>query len=116
LCLARDADLYLLDEPSAYLDVDRRVQLAKQLRTFAEHAETSVMVIDHDLLLLDYVSDRAMVFEGTPGVEGHGNGIEPTRAGVNRFLQQVGVTFRRDPDTGRPRANKPGSQKDEEQR
>ncbi|MDY6769202.1 MAG: ribosome biogenesis/translation initiation ATPase RLI [Candidatus Nanohaloarchaea archaeon] len=48
LALARDADLYLLDEPSAYLDVDRRVQLAKQLRTFVEKEETACVVVDHD--------------------------------------------------------------------
>jgi ATP-binding cassette subfamily E protein 1 len=112
LALARDADVYLLDEPSAYLDVDRRVQLAKQLRTFVEKNETAVMLIDHDLLLLDYVCDRAMVFDGDPGVAGHGHAPEPIRDGVNRFLETIDLTFRRDPNTGRPRANKPGSQKD----
>lgn len=116
LCLARDADVYLLDEPSAYLDVDRRVQLAKQLRSFVEKTETSCMLIDHDLLLLDYVSDRAMVFEGNPGNTGIGRAPENIRDGVNRFLKTMNITFRRDPNTGRPRANKPGSQKDQEQK
>lgn len=116
LSLARDADVYLLDEPSAYLDVDRRVSLAKQIRRFVEKQETSVMVIDHDLLLLDYVSDRAMVFEGDPGVNGIGRSPENIRDGVNRFLQTMNITFRRDPNTGRPRANKPDSQKDREQK
>ncbi len=116
LCLARDADIYLLDEPSAYLDVARRVALAKQLRSFAEHTEDPVMVIDHDLLLLDYVADRTMVFEGDPGISGHADGIVPVREGVNEFLATMHVTFRRDPNTGRPRANKPGSQKDREQK
>jgi len=35
---------------------------------------------------------------------------------MNTFLEEVGITFRKDPDTGRPRANKPGSQKDQDQR
>ncbi|MDY6774141.1 MAG: ribosome biogenesis/translation initiation ATPase RLI, partial [Candidatus Nanohaloarchaea archaeon] len=104
LALARDADIYLLDEPSAYLDVDRRVSLAKQIRGFVEKEETSCMVIDHDLLLLDYVSDRAMVFEGIPGKEGHGTEIRGAEEGINRFLETMEVTFRRDPETGRPRA------------
>ncbi|MCJ7478792.1 MAG: ribosome biogenesis/translation initiation ATPase RLI [Candidatus Nanohaloarchaeota archaeon QJJ-7] len=116
LALARDADIYLLDEPSAYLDVDRRVSLAKNLRTFVEKEETSCMVIDHDLLLLDYVSDRAIVFEGNPGEEGYGTEPRGAEAGVNQFLETMEVTFRRDPETARPRANKPGSRKDREQR
>ncbi|MDY6776633.1 MAG: ribosome biogenesis/translation initiation ATPase RLI [Candidatus Nanohaloarchaea archaeon] len=116
LALSRDADLYLLDEPSAYLDVDRRVSLAKQIRSFVENEETSCLLIDHDLLLLDYVSDRAMVFQGTPGKEGVGNSPESEEKGLNRFLSDMGITFRTDPETGRPRANKPGSQKDREQK
>ncbi|MFB6294181.1 MAG: ribosome biogenesis/translation initiation ATPase RLI, partial [Candidatus Nanohaloarchaea archaeon] len=115
LALARDADLYLLDEPSAYLDVDRRVQLAKELRRFVEREETACMVIDHDLMLLDYVADRAMVFEGEPGVRGEATAPISAEDGINRFLATMDITFRRDPDTARPRANKPGSQKDSEQ-
>ncbi|MDY6762070.1 MAG: ribosome biogenesis/translation initiation ATPase RLI [Candidatus Nanohaloarchaea archaeon] len=114
--LGRDADMYLLDEPSAYLDVDRRVQLAKQLRTFVEAEETACMVIDHDLMLLDYVADRSIVFHGEPGVEGRATAPLGAADGINRFLADIGITFRRDPDTGRPRANTPGSQKDEEQK
>ena len=74
------------------------------------------MVIDHDLLLLDYIADRGMVFKGEPGE--HGEAAEPVKIGdaMNSFLEEVDITFRKDPDTGRPRANKPGSQKDREQR
>ncbi len=116
LALARDADLYLLDEPSAYLDVDRRVSLGAQLRGFVERTGAPCLVIDHDLLLLHYVADRAMVFEGEPGSAGVGRSPQPVRDGIDRFLETVGVTFRRDPNTGRPRANKPGSRKDREQK
>ncbi len=116
LALARDADAYLLDEPSAYLDVDRRMSLATRLRAFVERTDAPCLVIDHDLLLLNYVSDRAMVFEGEPGNRGVGRSPRPVREGLDRFLQSVGVTFRRDPNTGRPRANKPGSRKDREQK
>lgn len=116
LALARSADVYLLDEPSAYLDVDRRMSLATRLRAFVEREGVPCLVIDHDLLLLNYVSDRAMVFEGDPGTSGLGRSPQPVREGINRFLKTVGVTFRRDPTTGRPRANNPGSQKDREQK
>ena len=116
ICLAKDADVYLLDEPSAYLDVESRVELGKTLKRFARKTEKPLLVIDHDLLLMDYIADRAMIFSGEPGVSGHAT--EPMMIGkaMNEFLEEVDLTFRKDPDTGRPRANKPGSQKDQQQR
>ena len=116
ICLAKDADVYLLDEPSAYLDVESRVELGKTLKRFARKTEKPLLVIDHDLLLMDYIADRAMIFSGEPGVSGHAT--EPMKIGkaINEFLEEVDLTFRKDPDTGRPRANKPGSQKDQQQR
>jgi len=116
LALARDADVYLLDEPSAYLDVRQRTALGSTLRDFVERTGSPCLVIEHDLLLLDYLSDRAMVFEGEPARRGIGRTPQPVRDGINRFLETVGVTFRTDPDTGRPRANKPGSRKDGKQK
>ncbi|AOV94861.1 hypothetical protein AQV86_02955 [Nanohaloarchaea archaeon SG9] len=116
ICLARDADIYLLDEPSAYMDVESRVELGKALKRFARKTGKPLMVIDHDLLLLDYIADRGMVFTGEPGKTG--KTTEPMKIGdaMNEFLEEVDITFRRDPETGRPRANKPGSQKDKEHR
>lgn len=116
LTLARNADVYLLDEPSAYLDVDWRMSLATQLRAFVKRENTPCLVIDHDLLLLNYLADRAMVFEGDPSTSGIGRSPQPVPDGLNRFLKTVGVTFRQDPNTGRPRANKSNSQKDREQK
>jgi ATP-binding cassette subfamily E protein 1 len=116
LALARDADVYLLDEPSAYLDVEQRAALATTLRQFVKRGDAPCLVVDHDLLLLDYLADRAMVFEGEPGSEGVGRSPQTVESGLDRFLRRVDTTFRRDPDTGRPRANKPGSQKDREQK
>lgn len=116
ICLSKDADVYLLDEPSAYLDVEARVDLGRMLKRFARKTEKPMLVIDHDLLMLDYIADRGMVFTGEPGVEG--SSTEPKKIGdaMDLFLKEVDLTFRKDPDTGRPRANKPGSQKDREQR
>ena len=116
LALARDADAYLLDEPSAYLDVEQRTSFAAALRQFVDQTDAPCLVVDHDLLLLDYLSDRTMVFEGVPGTSGVGRSPQSVEDGIDQFLQTVDVTFRKDPDTGRPRANKPGSQKDREQK
>ena len=112
-CLAKNADVYLLDEPSAYLDVDQRLAVAKILKTRSENS--SVLVIDHDLLFLSYLSDRAMVFTGIPGKIGKAECMS-VKDGFNTFLKEVGVTFRKDVETNRPRANKLGSQKDTKQK
>ncbi|MEF8880346.1 MAG: ribosome biogenesis/translation initiation ATPase RLI [Candidatus Nanohaloarchaea archaeon] len=116
ICLSRNADAYLLDEPSAFLDVESRVKLGKTLKRFSRKEDKPLLVIDHDLLLLDYISDRGIVFTGEPGITGESTKPLKIEKALNKFLKEVDVTFRRDPSTGRPRANKPGSQKDEKQR
>jgi len=115
-CLSQDADLYLLDEPSAHLDVEQRMMAAKVMRRFAESAEKSVLVVDHDIYLIDLLSEKLMVFEGEPGIHGVVHPPSKMRAGMNRFLAGIGITFRRDEDTHRPRVNKPGSRLDRAQK
>lgn len=114
--LLKESDLMLFDEPSAFLDVEQRLRVAKLLRNRTESMEIPCFVVDHDLQFLDAISDRVMVFEGKQGVKGHGLSPAPLKEGMNKFLKALGITFRRDPQTGRPRANKPGSQKDQEQK
>ncbi len=116
LCLAREAEVYLLDEPSAYLDVEQRLRVARMIRRVMEKREALAIVVDHDILFIDYISDRAMVFSGEPGVRGQATPPLDMRSAMNTFLRGMGITFRRDPETGRPRANKPGSVKDREQK
>ncbi len=116
LCLGRDADLYLLDEPSAHLDANARMEAAKAIRRTMEANEKSAFVIDHDVYFIDIVSDSLLVFEGEGGVKGKATGPFNLRTGMNRFLSGVNVTFRRDHDSRRPRINKNESRKDREQR
>jgi len=115
-CLSKRANIYLLDEPSAYLDVEERLKLAKYLKKFAEDNEVSVLVVDHDILLIDYLSDELMVFSGESGREGYASRPLELKEGMNKFLKEMNITLRRDPETGRPRVNKAGSVKDREQR
>jgi ATP-binding cassette subfamily E protein 1 len=114
-CLSRDADLYILDEPSAHLDVEQRVKVTRMIKHHAEGKEEGILVIDHDIYLIDMISERILVFEGEPGVLGTAAGPFDMRTGMNRFLRELGVTFRRD-QSGRPRINKPGSFLDREQK
>jgi ATP-binding cassette subfamily E protein 1 len=114
-CLARDADVYILDEPSAHLDVEQRVKVTRIIKHHAEGKEVGIMVIDHDIYLIDMISERILVFEGEPGVSGTAAGPFRMRDGMNRFLDALNVTFRRD-QSGRPRINKPDSFLDREQK
>lgn len=116
LCLGKDAELYLIDEPSAYLDVDQRMVAAKTIRRVMEKKGRSALVVDHDVYFIDVLCDSLMVFGGNPGRSGDGAGPFDLREGMNRFLKSVDITFRRDRETLRPRVNKPGSRLDREQR
>ena len=116
VCLGREADLYLLDEPSAHLDANARMEAAKAIRRTMEANEKSAFVIDHDVYFIDIVSDSLLVFEGEGGVQGKAMGLYSLREGMNRFLKDVNITFRRDHDSKRPRINKAESRKDREQR
>ncbi|MBI4152060.1 ribosome biogenesis/translation initiation ATPase RLI [Candidatus Woesearchaeota archaeon] len=115
-CLSQDAQLFLLDEPSAYLDVEQRLVISKVIKTVAQERDVAILVVDHDLLFMDYISDRLVVFSGTPAQNGLLRGPFPLEEGMNAFLRELGITLRRDPVSHRPRINSPGSVKDREQR
>jgi len=115
-CLQQDADLYLLDEPSAYLDSEQRLILSKVIRDFVEQKNSSALIVDHDLLFIDYISDRLIVFEGKPAIDGNVTGPFEMEDGMNKFLKELGITLRRDPETYRPRVNKLDSRLDREQK
>ncbi len=116
LALAREADIYLIDEPSAYLDSNQRMEAARTIRRVIEKSGRSGMIVDHDVYFIDMVSDSIMVFSGEPSVKGKGEGPMGMREGMNMFLRGVDITFRRDNDTNRPRINKKDSRLDREQK
>ncbi|MFB6179498.1 MAG: ribosome biogenesis/translation initiation ATPase RLI [Halorientalis sp.] len=115
-CLSKDADLYLLDEPSAHLDVEQRVMATSAIRRYAENHDATALVIDHDIYMIDLLSDRLLVFDGEPAEHGHASTPTSMRDGMNEFLGNLDITFRRDERTKRPRVNKPGSQLDRQQK
>ena len=115
-CLMQDADLYLLDEPSAYLDSEQRLLLSKVIKDFVEQKGASALIVDHDLLFVDYISDKLIVLEGNPAVDGNVTGPFEMEDGMNKFLKELNITLRRDPETNRPRVNKLNSRLDREQK
>lgn len=116
LCLGKPADIYLIDEPSAYLDSEQRIVAAKVIKRFILHAKKTAFVVEHDFIMATYLADRVVVYDGQPGIECTANTSQPLLSGMNKFLQQLDITFRRDPTNYRPRINKLNSVKDVEQK
>lgn len=115
-CLIQKVDLYALDEPSAFLDVEDRIAVAKFLQKFVRSFGKSAIIIDHDLQLMDLVSDSMIIFEGESGVAGTATSPMPKPEAMNRFLKSLDMTFRRDEKSLRPRVNKIESRLDKDQK
>jgi len=115
-CLLQKVDLYALDEPSAFLDVEDRIVVAKFLQKFVRSFGKSAIVIDHDLQLMDLISDTMIIFEGESGVIGQATSPMPKADAMNRFLKSLEMTFRRDERSLRPRVNKLESRLDKDQK
>ncbi|KAM0681133.1 ATP-binding cassette sub- E member 1 [Glugoides intestinalis] len=116
LCLGKEANIYLFDEPSAFLDSDQRICIAKIIKKFIYNKKRTAFVVEHDLIVGTYLADKVVVFEGTPGIESRASAPMDLADGMNLFLKNLDITFRRDPENFRPRVNKPESAKDREQK
>ncbi|XP_032522142.1 protein Pixie [Danaus plexippus] len=116
LCLGKPAEVYLIDEPSAYLDSEQRLVAAKVIKRFILHAKRTGFVVEHDFIMATYLADRVIVFEGTPSSNATAHAPQSLLNGMNKFLELLGITFRRDPNNFRPRINKHASVKDIEQK
>lgn len=115
-CLAKDADVYLIDEPSAYLDVEERISVAKAIKDIMVEREKTAFVVDHDLLLVSYLADSVINFSGVSGKSGEASEIRSFEDGISELLKSLDVTLRKEKDSGRPRINKRGSVLDREQK
>ncbi|KAK0703770.1 P-loop containing nucleoside triphosphate hydrolase protein [Lasiosphaeria miniovina] len=116
LALGMPADIYLIDEPSAYLDSEQRIIVSRVIKRFIMHAKKTAFIVEHDFIMATYLADRVIVFDGEPGIDAHANEPESLLTGCNSFLKNLDVTFRRDPTNFRPRINKLNSQLDQEQK
>merc|ERR1712217_655983 len=116
LALGKPADIYLIDEPSAYLDVEQRVVAARVMKRYIIHARKTAFIVEHDFIMATYLADRVIVYEGQPGIHCIASSPMSLLQGMNNFLKQLEITFRRDPTNFRPRINKGESVKDREQK
>ncbi|CAO3622538.1 unnamed protein product [Cunninghamella echinulata] len=116
LALGQPADIYLIDEPSAYLDSEQRIIAAKVIKRFIVHFKRTAFIVEHDFIMATYLADRVVVYDGTPSVHAIANSPQSLLTGMNKFLASLEITFRRDPTNYRPRINKMDSQLDQEQK
>jgi len=116
LCLGQAADIYLIDEPSAYLDSEQRIIAAKVIKRFIFHAKKTAFIVEHDFIMATYLADRVIVYDGKPSKYALANAPQSLLSGMNKFLKSLEITFRRDPTNFRPRINKADSLKDKEQK
>ncbi|MDD5651448.1 MAG: ribosome biogenesis/translation initiation ATPase RLI [Candidatus Nanoarchaeia archaeon] len=114
--LSGNTKLVLMDEPSAFIDVEDRLNVAEVIKEFVIKKEITAIVVDHDIQFIDHLADSMLVFEGVPGKKGLVNEVLTKREGMNKILKMLDITYRKDPSTNRPRINKLGSQLDREQR
>ncbi|KAI3429835.1 hypothetical protein D9Q98_010148 [Chlorella vulgaris] len=116
LCLGQPANVYLIDEPSAYLDSEQRILAAKVIKRFVMHSKKTAFIVEHDFIMAAYLADRVIVYEGQPSKEATACAPQTLLTGMNAFLKNLEITFRRDPTNYRPRINKKESTKDREQK
>mmetsp|Transcript_8448 Transcript_8448/g.20763 ORF Transcript_8448/g.20763 Transcript_8448/m.20763 type:complete len:600 (+) Transcript_8448:549-2348(+) len=115
MCLAKDCEIYLIDEPSAYLDLEQRIKVAKTIKNFIAEEEKSSFVVEHDFMMSTYLADKVIVFEKKKDFSKAGI-PQKVCDGMNLFLKDLEITFRRDLTNFRPRINKLNSLKDREQK
>ena len=116
LALAKNCDIFLIDEPSAYLDSEQRIKASKVIKRWVMNSKKSAFIVEHDFIMATYLADKVIVFDGLPGKEAYCTSPEGLVSGMNKFLRLMEITFRRDPTNMRPRINKLDSQKDQEQK
>lgn len=112
IALAKPCDLYLIDEPSAYLDSEQRILAARVMKRWIMNAKRAAFIVEHDFIMATYLADKVVVFSGQPAVHSQASAPESMSTGMNRFLELMDITFRRDPYNFRPRINKHHSVKD----
>ena len=75
----------MFDEPSSYLDVKQRLAAARMIRSLLR-PDNYVIVVEHDLSVLDYLSDFINVIYGKPAIYGVVTLPHSVREGINIFL------------------------------
>lgn len=108
LALGKPADIYLIDEPSSYLDSEQRIIISKVIKRFIMHIHKTAFIVEHDFMVATYLADRIILFSGKPGISTIVDQPTTLDLGMNAFLKDLEITIRKEKTTGRPRINKVG--------
>jgi ATP-binding cassette subfamily E protein 1 len=81
----KNANVYIFDEPSNYLDIKKRIQIAYLISSLVQ-TDKIVIVIDHDLAILDYISDYVTIMFGLPSAYGVTSMCYTTGVGINSYF------------------------------
>lgn len=86
MVVTQPADIYLIDEPSAYLDSEQRIVASKVIKRFILHAKKTAFVVEHDFIMATYLADRVIVYEGIASMDCVANAPQSLVTGMNLFL------------------------------
>ena len=99
--LAQQSRLLLLDEPTAFLDLQHRLEVHALLVDLVRRDGLTVLVVSHDLNLAARYADRLVLLRcGTIAADGSPEDV--LRPESIREVYRVDVEIARDPMTGRP--------------
>lgn len=90
--------------------------LRQVIKRFIMHSKKTAFIVEHDFIMATYLADRVIVYDGQPSKNATARSPQSLLTGMNSFLKNLDITFRRDPTNFRPRINKLNSTKDREQK
>ncbi|MEM4367863.1 MAG: ribosome biogenesis/translation initiation ATPase RLI [Candidatus Anstonellales archaeon] len=114
--LSKNADLFILDEPSAFLDIESRLEFSTIINKVKQLKNCTFVIVEHDISMIELLANRIIPFTGESSILGIAHGVLPKYEGINIFLRDIGITIRRDKENLRPKINKPNSVLDKEQK
>jgi len=96
-CTLKKADLYIFDEPTSYLDIKQRINVSRFIKSLVTE-KTSVLAVEHDLIILDFIADLVHLMYGKEDCYGIVSGVKPVKNGINVYLsgyiREENVRFR----------------------
>jgi len=107
--LAQTPKVLLLDEPTAFLDLQHQVEICSVLRRLKEESRVTVILVSHDLNQVSQYCDRILLLDRGRVVR-LGCPEEVIEPEVLESVYRCRVLVDRHPDTGLPRVTLPGRQ------
>ena len=122
ICLGKPAQIYLIDEPSANLDIEKRLTITNIIKKFIINSNKCAFIVEHDIMMaINFIKDikNSVILcsstENNNTVHSKIKSYSSWKDGINNFLNYMGITIRTDYTNGRPRINKHNSLLDKEQ-